>query len=232
MWKHFLSLIFPDPNMCVCCETPLATLGLCEKCRNYFDEVARLEGQCGRCGVYGVRAPVCDTCREWPAYYKGNTALLPYTGKAREAIVRFKFHNEPWRVRGFADVIKRHAPIEADALVPVPLHPKRLRERGYNQSLLLARVIAEAWALPVATDWLVRTVNTPHQTGLAKSARKDNVAHAFAVPPKTVETVKGKDILLVDDVITTGSTLLACARTLHQAGAGEIYSMTLAAGIR
>ena len=200
MWKHFLSLIFPDPNMCVCCETPLATLGLCEKCRNYFDEVARLEGQCGRCGVYGVRAPVCDTCREWPAYYKGNTALLPYTGKAREAIVRFKFHNEPWRVRGFADVIKRHAPIEADALV--------------------------------ATDWLVRTVNTPHQTGLAKSARKDNVAHAFAVPPKTVETVKGKDILLVDDVITTGSTLLACARTLHQAGAGEIYSLTLAAGIR
>lgn len=232
MWKHFLSLIFPDPSMCVCCEAPLAALGLCEKCQNYFDEVARLEGQCGRCGAYGVRAPVCDTCREWPAYYRGNTALLPYTGKAREAIVRFKFHNEPWRVRGFATLIKAHTPVEADAVVPVPLHPKRRRERGYNQSLLLAQIIAEAWDVPMAADLLVRTVNTPHQTGLAKSARKDNVAQAFAVPPRAVEAVRGKEILLVDDVITTGSTLLACARTLHQAGAKAISSVTLAAGIR
>lgn len=232
MWKHFLSLIFPDPSMCVCCEAPLSTLGLCDACRNYFEEVAQLEGRCGRCGTYGVRAPVCDTCREWPAYYKGNTALLPYTGKAREAIVRFKFHNEPWRVRGFAELIKEHTPVEADAVVPVPLHPKRRRERGYNQSLLLAQIIAEAWDLPMAADWLVRTVNTPHQTGLAKSARKDNVAQAFSVPQRAIETVQGKKILLVDDVITTGSTLLACARTLHQAGAKAVSSVTLAAGIR
>lgn len=232
MWKHFLSLVFPDPNMCVCCETPLSTLGLCEKCINDMAEIKRLEGQCGRCGVYGVRAPVCDTCRDWPAYYKGNMALLPYTENVREAIVRFKFHNEPWRVRGFETLIRGIEPIEAEAIIPVPLHPKRLRERGYNQSLLLAKVIAEAWQIPLRPQWLVRMVNTPHQTGLAKTARMHNVAKAFAVPEKAWDSVRGKRLLLVDDVMTTGSTLYACARTLHQAGAKEIYSVTLAAGIR
>ena len=232
MWKHFLSLIFPDPSMCVCCEKRLSALGLCEDCRVHWQEVATLEWQCGRCGVYGVRAPVCDTCRDWPGYYKGNTAFLPYTGTVREAIVRFKFHHEPWRVRGFASIIQAHAPMVADALVPVPLHPKRLRERGYNQSLLLAQMIAEEWEIPLAPRLLVRTVHTPHQTRLSKTARMHNVARAFAVPPTSLEAVRGKRLLLVDDVITTGSTLLECARTLHQAGAKEIYSVTLAAGIR
>lgn len=205
---------------------------MCDECIQYVEELARLEGQCGRCGAYGVRAPVCDTCREWPAYYKGNTALLPYTGKVREAIVHFKFHNEPWRVRGFAEMIKAHAPIEADAVVPVPLHPKRRRERGYNQSLLLAQVVAEAWQLPLMPALLERTVNTPHQTGLTQTARKQNVAQAFAVPTRALAAVRGKRILLVDDVITTGSTLCACASALHKVGAKEIYSVTLAAGIR
>ena len=93
-------------------------------------------------------------------------------------------------------------------------------------------MIAEEWEIPLAPRLLVRTVHTPHQTRLSKTARMHNVARAFAVPPTSLEAVSGKRLLLVDDVITTGSTLLECARTLHQAGAKEIYSVTLAAGIR
>lgn len=232
MWKQLLAFIFPDPNMCVCCETRLETLGLCEDCLAHWREMARLEGQCKRCGTYGVRAEVCDTCREWPKYYTKNRALLPYTGEVREAVLRFKFHNEPWRIKGFAPLLRAETPPEVDVIVPVPLHPKRLRERGYNQSLLFARLAAECWHLPLGADWLVRTVNTPHQSTLVRSARLSNVRDAFAVAERHLADVGGKRILLVDDVITTGSTLRACARTLHQAGAKEIVSLTLAAGIR
>lgn len=117
-------------------------------------------------------------------------------------------------------------------VVPVPLHKARLRERGYNQSLLLAQVAGDVWRLPVREEVLVRTVNTRHQVELPRAQRLTNVAGAFAVPEQAREAVRGQHILLIDDVMTTGSTLLACARALHEAGAAAVESVTLAAGIR
>ena len=119
-----------------------------------------------------------------------------------------------------------------DVIVPVPLHKARLRERGYNQSWLFAREIAARWQLPARDDLLLRVVNTRHQVGLSKAERVQNVSGAFAVPERALAEFRDKRVLLVDDVMTTGSTLLSCARTLHKAGACEVQSLTIASAIR
>ena len=132
MWRKLLNVIFPNPSMCVLCEKRTETLTVCEACLTRWRRFAELEGQCRRCGHFGSRAPVCDTCRDWPAYYLGNTAFLPYTDTVREAILRFKYHGEPWRAEGFG-VLAAYWPAPlVDAIVPVPLHKARLRERGYK----------------------------------------------------------------------------------------------------
>jgi ComF family protein len=114
---------------------------------------------------------------------------------------------------------------EPPRLLAVPLHRRRLRERGYNQSALLARELRKRWALPAASGQLVRLRDTPPQVGLDRPSRRRNVAEAFGWqgPP-----LAGRPVLLVDDVATTGSTLEACGQALKAAGAGRIEAVTLA----
>lgn len=232
MWQKLLAFIFPNPSMCVLCETRTDALTVCEDCQAHWRVVAEQEGQCYRCGHFGTRARVCDICRDWPRYFLGNTAFLPYDGDVAEAIKRFKYAGEPWRAEGFAALFAERSAPRVDVIVPVPLHKKRLRERGYNQSKLLAQVLAAVWQLPMRDDLLARTVNTRHQVGLSKTERRQNVNGAFAVPERVRADLAGKRVLLVDDVITTGSTLLACAKALHQAGAAQVQSVTLVASIQ
>lgn len=114
----------------------------------------------------------------------------------------------------------------SDVLVPVPLHPRRLRERGYNQSALLAREIGRRTGTAACPDALVRRLDTAPQAGLSAAARRRNVREAFAV--RRAASVAGRTVVLVDDVLTTGATALACARRLEEAGAGEIRLLTVA----
>jgi ComF family protein len=110
-------------------------------------------------------------------------------------------------------------------LVPVPLHPRRQRERGFNQSELLAREIARR-TVPVAPGALVRRQDTRPQTGLSAAARRANVKGAFAVRQRA--RVAGRPVVLVDDVFTTGATAQACARALREAGATDVRLLTMA----
>jgi ComF family protein len=114
----------------------------------------------------------------------------------------------------------------SDVLVPVPLHPRRLRERGFNQSALLAREISRRAGMPTCPDALVRRLDTVPQTGLSAAARRRNVREAFAVGRGA--SVAGRTVTLVDDVFTTGATALACARQLDEAGAREVRLLTVA----
>jgi len=114
----------------------------------------------------------------------------------------------------------------AHVLVPVPLHPRRRRERGFNQSALLARALAGPTGLRVAEDALARREDTPPQTGLSAARRRANVARAFVVRRRPA--VSGRIVVLVDDVLTTGATARACARALTQAGAAEVRLVTAA----
>lgn len=114
-----------------------------------------------------------------------------------------------------------------DAILPVPLHPKRQAERGFNQSALLARGLACGVGLPLREDVLTRSRHTPQQVGLDAAQRRANVAGAFACRPGH-PALAGKRLLLVDDVCTTGATLAACAGALRAAGAREVWGLTLA----
>jgi ComF family protein len=114
----------------------------------------------------------------------------------------------------------------SDVLVPVPLHPRRLRERGFNQSALLAHEIARRAGKAACPDALVRRRDTVPQAGLSAAARRRNVREAFAVNHKA--SVAARTVTLVDDVVTTGATALACARRLEEAGAREIRLLTVA----
>jgi competence protein ComFC len=231
-WRErLLELVFPTPAMCVLCQKPLPALSLCPDCLAKLERFAENEGQCRRCGSFGVRAQACDVCRDWPAYYAGNTALAHYEGDLRQAVLRIKFHNEPWRMAGFSPLIEKADLPRADVVVPVPLHPNRLRERGYNQSALLAQLVADALAVPVEEGLLGRVVDTPHQTRLSLSERRVNVAGAFAADPDLSRRWQGARVLVVDDILTTGSTLLHAVRALHEAGFEDLHSMTLASGM-
>ena len=112
-----------------------------------------------------------------------------------------------------------------DCVMPVPLHPRRIRERGYNQATLIAEIFAQQINLPILADALVRSRMTESQTSLGAFARRKNVDGAFAARSSGV---RGLSILLVDDVCTTGSTLQACGDALRDGGASEVYALTVA----
>ncbi len=129
--------------------------------------------------------------------------------------------------RRLGEILKKESLLEEiDYLIPVPLHPSRQRERGYNQSKILGQGISERTALPLLDRALLRKKNTRDQTDLSPEEREKNVKDAFEVRDKSV--LKGKGVLLVDDVMTTGATLRECSRVLKKAGARIIIGATLA----
>lgn len=125
------------------------------------------------------------------------------------------------RVSWPADVTRERA-----GIIPVPLSPSRLRDRGFNQCQILAENLAKLWGVPVLTDTLLRESATRSQTELTPGERLSNVAGAFSVPHSAVRALHGEHVVLLDDVITTGATLRACAEALFGAGARTISYMT------
>ena len=203
----------------------------------------RREGEviCARCieGLPRLEQPFCDTCAqpnvngrcqwclEHPSKIDGIRAPYLFEGPLRDAVHRLKYRG--WRVAApvlgglLADYLDRHK-LPGQVLVPVPLHPRRLRSRGYNQSHLLAKEVGKLLGLPVREDLLKRAKDSPPQVEARSSEqRRANVAGSFKATG-----VEGLSILLVDDVATTGSTLMACADALKEAGTAGVWGLVLA----
>jgi len=147
----------------------------------------------------------------------------------RQAILQFKYKDVKALAAPLGALMEEYLrahPLPATVLVPVPLHPRRLRERGYNQSLLLARELGRLASMPIVERTLVRIKNTPPQTR-TKSAyeRQRNTARAFSCRS---QLLRGKRVLLIDDVCTSSATLNACARALKAGGAASVWGLTLA----
>jgi len=162
----------------------------------------------------------------WPLQDARAAAL--FRSPLREAIHQFKYEG----LRALASILGEMLydsweaqPWPVELIVPVPLHPIRLRERGYNQSALLARELARHIRLPVAERALLRIHPTPPQVGLNAEQRAENVRNAFRCGD---DSLRGKRVLLIDDVLTTGSTLRACAQALLEGGAQAVWALTLA----
>ena len=225
---RFLDLIFP-PRCAGCGESGSV---LCVKCRASFR--APEPPLCPRCGHGRVSSqancPVCAHGRG-PAALTAMRAALIYEGPARQAILALKFRGQRRVAEPLGDLladlcIQQDIPI--DIVVPVPLHPTRKRQRGYNQAELLARRCGARLARPVRLDLVARRRATPPQTSLPAAERRRNVTDAFALAATAADALAGKHILLVDDVATTGSTLDAAAATLAQAQPASIWGIVVA----
>lgn len=160
---------------------------------------------------------------------KGIRSVFRFEGAVRQAILSFKYRNVKALAAPLAQLMEEYLcahPLPVDSLIPVPLHPRRLRERGYNQSSLLARELSRLASLPLVEGSLLRLKNTPPQAR-TKSAeeRHSNVASAFSCRDQRLE---GRHILLIDDVCTSGATLDSCAATLKAAGVTSVWGLTLA----
>jgi ComF family protein len=182
----------------------------------------------------------CGACREDEPAFDGARSFGVYTGKLRQVVLRLKFAGEERLGERLGellapawDALPPMGEFDSPLIVPVPLHPSRRRERGFNQSELLAAGLVRALvresggaALQVAKTCLRRKRATPPQTGLSVAARRENPRGAFEVVKP--DAVQGRMIVLVDDVMTTGATLSACARALKRAGAAGVVGLTLA----
>jgi ComF family protein len=154
--------------------------------------------------------------------------LYPYIPQLQDAICAIKYRNVSSLAKPLASLTVRALPgeLDTDVIVPVPLHPSRLRARGFNQSLLIADRLGRHLRRPVSTTDLIRTIATEPQTSLTRSERIRNLRRAFTV--RHAEAFCGRKILLIDDVFTTGTTLNECAKALRSAGAASVSALALA----
>ena len=231
-----LDWLYP-PHCCHCgghIQVPRARI-LCRRC--YGTLLTRRIEQpfCEACGQPLADGPDvrqrCITCLSVERYFVRARAVFQYAEPVRSVVRSYKFGGDyflgPRLLRGALRSGWMPGEIERpEAVLPVPLHPRRRRERGYDQALLLARVLARHFRSPLAAGALRRTRYTAQQSNLPMLRRQDNVRGAFVV--RRPDRVRGTSLLLVDDVMTTGATADECAKVLSRAGAAQVQVLTLA----
>lgn len=230
-------LIFPGNQPCIFCGTEIigqGSGGLCHKCKKMIFSLADDLGQCPICGMF-TKSVVCPNCFDWDKLLLNRVvSVAPYQGFYRELIQNLKNQGR-WEVAKVLGEIMAEKAWRSGILsrvqliIPVPLHPLREMERGFNQSRWLARETAANYKITIKDNILVRVSQESSQSVLGRWARRENTSGQFRCVELQEITEKG--ILLVDDIITTGATLLSCARTLRQNGAKEVYGLTWAAGV-
>jgi ComF family protein len=198
---------------CIHAPEPLSAEFFCVSCRTPFQNAFPLDPQ-GRCAI----------CRSGARGFDAAYSFAAYEGVMRQLIHLYKYARIKTLARPLSDLLVRAMPLDEsfDAIVPVPLHWFRKWRRGFNQSALLAQALSRRTGIPVRNA-LKRARSTRAQAGLSNRARRENVTRAFHARP-----VVGKRILLIDDVMTTGSTGAACAIALKRAGASRVALLTLA----
>ena len=196
----FLSALYPEDVACCVCnkEAVLDSHGLCENCCKLI-----------------LPAPVFSLNED----VNGTAAGIKYNDAASEMVHRFKYYGCQYLGRNLASFMELPKEWQADAIIPVPLHPARLKERGYNQSLILAEDLGRGYDIPIRDTLLKRIRNTQMQSMTSREERQANVKDAF----RASKRCRGLSIILVDDVITSGSTSEECARALKAAGADKVY---------
>jgi ComF family protein len=207
------------PPSCGVCRAEGAFL--CSPCRARLPVAA--PPRCRRCWAITAH-PVCADCAHSPL--DGVRAAYVFDAGARTLVHGLKYRSWHALAQPMGELLAASfaaEPLPADVVMPVPLHGRRRRRRGFNQSELLARVLARRVALELDVRTLVRVRNTPQQTQTDdRPRREENVRQAFRCRNELV----GQRVLLIDDVLTTGATLRECARTLRQAGAGSVWALT------
>jgi ComF family protein len=226
MLEAFLDLLYPPA--CIACAKVLPVRSpFCETCDLAVERLPT--ARCRTCAEPGAFARhTCPRCLGAPPPFARAWAAFAHEGPVARAIHRFKYEDHPELAPALAELLasecRQFLARAPRVLVPLPLHPRRYRERGYDQAWLLAQALARATGREASPNVLVRTRETRRQVGLPESERALNVAQAF----QATCPVSGQAFLLVDDVLTTGATVRAAAEALGEAGASHIEVLTLA----
>lgn len=243
-WKSWLdaALAFLYPEVCQLCgvERAAAAQGyVCLPCRARPGAIRWIEPPfCGRCGLPHEgdisSAYRCGNCADLDLHFAGARAAVAATDWLLQVVHRYKYGKQLWFEPFLVELLLQQAVPNLrthpwDLIVPVPLHPVKLREREFNQSERLAAHLGQAAGLPVDSHGLYRARPTRTQTALSRSERAQNMRGAFAVRPHA--GFAGRRVILVDDVLTTGATTSACARALREAGAQSVFVWTLARAV-
>lgn len=222
-------LNFLLPPLCPFCRTLVSeNKTVCAPCWSQIQFIsAPYCPQCAKPFEFGSAANdlKCAKCLVTPPSYQATRVAFKYDDFSRKLILSFKHHDAihlgpllaQWMYGGGKDILT-----DADFLVPVPLHWTRLLKRGYNQAAILSKELSKLSGIPTKLKVLKRPRRTPTQGSLTPKQRQDNVRNAFKVPPSTLSQIRGKTLVLIEDVITTGATLNSCAKTLLKAGAKEV----------
>jgi len=219
-------LVFPP----ICAGCRERGSWLCDACRRELKIVAR--PICARCGQpTDEDCDACSLCGNWPSKIGAVRAAFAFGGPLRDAIHRYKYQSEYARASSLSELlVEAIERSEFDTHLPwdliscVPLHARRRRQRGFDQSRLLAQGLADRVGLPYTSD-LVRSVNTPSQVGRSAVERQQNVRDAFEWKGRRLD---GTKILIIDDVITTGATMIAASLPLIHAGADRVDGLAVA----
>jgi ComF family protein len=221
-WRSILDWIFPP--RCGGCDAPGSLW--CADCQAELRPVT--PPLCAKCGQPNTPSGLCANCRASPLVIDSIRSVALFDGHLRHAIHALKYRRMAALAEPLGDALAQFwmlSPAPASLLVPVPLHPRRARERGYNQAALLAERLGRAIGVPARPHALARVRATAVQMSLNAAERKTNVADAFRCADPAV---RGADVLLIDDVCTTGATLDACAAALLSGGARAVRGLTLA----
>lgn len=228
---NILDIIFP--RRCPLCDEVIPPdEKICPECIGKAELVQ--EPVCKRCGkpIGNARKEYCGDCDRKKHFFDSGKAVFVYQGAVQHSLYRFKYANR----REYAAFYGKMACIQyarwisrlgVDAIIPVPLHRKRRRERGYNQAELFAKEIGKRTGIPVETKLLYRCINTRPQKELNDQERKKNLKKAFTIAQNIVQLRK---VLLVDDIYTTGSTVDAAAECLKVSGIQEVYVLCISIG--
>jgi len=235
MVNYILNLIYPPK--CIFCNTilpPGTQIEICDKC---YGEAPFVKGKvCRICGQ-PITAPYgpdqCIDCKKTIHYFVQGISVFEYRGMVRDAIVRYKFIGRKRYSRTLGLLMLNRLRLMTNwpifhMIVYTPLYKKKLINRGYNQAELLASVIADGLQCRLEKSILVKTRDTLPQSKLTRNQRFQNIKGAFAV--RSPEKLQDMNILLVDDVYTTGATVNECARLLMEANANSVYVITAAIG--
>lgn len=220
-------LLHQVPSRCAVCHTWPAR-PVCEAC------VARFAQPHLRCRTCALPVPTgvtqCGACIRQPPPLDACHAAVGYTYPWSQLIVEFKFRQQPGWAEPLALLLRSTPWVEAaleqaDDLLPIPLTPQRLQARGFNQARELARHLAPD---KLRTNWLLRVRDTADQHTLPRAERLDNMRHAFAIDPQWRDALRGRRVVLLDDVMTSGATLAAAAQALRDCGVAHITGLVLA----
>lgn len=231
---HILDVIFPP--RCGACGGFTESHGrLCGSCWSALSFIA--PPCCAACGypfAYEMAEAdaLCAACMQDKPDYDGHRSMLVFDEHSKKLIHDLKYHDKPLLLPLFGDWLFRAGNLWLEAenlvIIPVPLHFLRLLTRRYNQAALLAKELAKRSGKPFLLDGMKRIKHRPPQAGLSRDQRLKNMRGAFAVTPKHRDFLREKTVLLVDDVMTTGATLNACAKALKKQGVTNVYACTLA----